>query len=91
MVLADATGIRRSHEALVSEAGCKDRGISRQTEDLIASLNHELRTPLTAIRAFSTILRDEPDMEPAQRRQFLAIVVEETERLTSVVNRLLSD
>jgi signal transduction histidine kinase len=90
MIPADTTGIRRSHETTVSDASCKDGGTATQIEDLIASLNHELRTPLTAIRAFSNILLEEPDMEIAQRRQFLAIVVDETERLTSIVNRLLS-
>lgn len=90
MMLADTRGVRDSHEALASNARREDRCTPTETEDLIASLNHELRTPLTAIRAFSAILLDEPDIELGQRRKFLAIVVEETERMTAVVNRLLS-
>lgn len=89
MILADTRGARDSYEGLASNARGEGRRTPTETEDLITSLNHELRTPLTAIRAFSAILLDEPDMELGQRRQFLAIVVEETERLTTVVNRLL--
>lgn len=91
MTPADTTATRRSHGTLTSDTRCNERSTPRQVEDLMAKLNHELRTPLTAIRAFSSILLEEPDMELAQRRQFLAIVVEEAERLTSVVKRLLSD
>ncbi len=91
MMFADTTAAGVRHKGPASEASCKDESTRRQIEDLVASLNHELRTPLTAIRAFSSILLQEPDMERAQQRQFLAIVVEEVERLTSVVNRLLSD
>jgi K+-sensing histidine kinase KdpD len=89
MIFADTTAAGIGHKGPTSDASCKDKGTAGQGEDLIASLNHELRTPLTAIRAFSSILLEEPDMERAQRQQFLAIVVEETERLTSIVNRLL--
>lgn len=91
MIPDDAPRPRRNRKTFVSNPRCKDGSTPRQIEDLLVSLNHELRTPLTAIRAFSSILLEEPDMERAQRQRFLAVVVEETERLTSAVNRLLSD
>ena len=91
MMFASATAAGVRHKGPTPDASCKDESTPRQIEDLVASLNHELRTPLTAIRAFSSILLQERDMERAQQRQFLAIIVEEAERLTSVVNRLLSD
>ena len=52
-------------------------------------MTHELRTPLTSIRAFSEILLDDPDIELAQRRNFLGIITKETERLTRLINQVL--
>lgn len=58
-------------------------------DDFIASVTHELRTPLTSIRAFSEILRDHPELAPAQRRDYLDIVIKESERLTRLINDVL--
>jgi signal transduction histidine kinase len=58
-------------------------------DDFISSVTHELRTPLTSIRAFSEILRDHPDLAPAQRRDYLDIVIKESERLTRLINDVL--
>ena len=55
----------------------------------MSSVTHELRTPLTSIRALSELMLDDPDMEPAQRQEFLAIIVSESERLTRLVNQVL--
>ncbi len=55
----------------------------------VATVSHELRTPLTSIRAFSEILRDNPEMERQQRQEFLQIVVKETERLSRLINDVL--
>ncbi len=63
--------------------------LDRLKDDFMSSVTHELRTPLTAIRALSEIMRDDPQMDPAQRQQFLDIVVAETERLTRLVNQVL--
>ena len=56
---------------------------------LDATVSHELRTPLTSIRAFSEILRDNPDMQRQQRQEFLQIMVKETERLSRLINDVL--
>ncbi len=58
-------------------------------DDFISNVTHELRTPLTSIRAFSEILRDHPDLAPAQRRDYLDIVIKESERLTRLINDVL--
>jgi signal transduction histidine kinase len=55
----------------------------------MSSVTHELRTPLTSIRAFAELMLDDPDMDVAQRQQFLGLVVAETERLTRLVNQVL--
>ncbi len=63
--------------------------LDRLKDDFMSSVTHELRTPLTAIRALAELMLDEPEMAPAQRQQFLGIVVAETERLSRLVNQVL--
>jgi len=52
-------------------------------------VSHELRTPLTSIRAFSEILVDNPDLEGAERAEYLRIIVDETNRLSRLINQVL--
>jgi signal transduction histidine kinase len=57
--------------------------------DFVSSVSHELRTPLTSIRAYTaTILRDR-NITDKTKYDFLAVILEETERLTNLVNQLL--
>lgn len=63
--------------------------LDRLKDDFMSSVTHELRTPLTSIRAFAELMRDDPQMDAAQRQQFLALVVAETERLSRLVNQVL--
>lgn len=73
--------LRRANEQLKSLDLMKD--------DFMSSVTHELRTPLTSIRALAELMRDDPDMDAAQRQQFIGIIVSETERLSRLVNQVL--
>ncbi len=62
----------------------------RLSGDAYLSLStHELRTLLTSVRSFSEILLDSRDLAPDQRRRFQEIVLEESERLTELVDEML--
>ncbi len=63
--------------------------LDRLKDDFISTVTHELRTPLTSIRAFSEILSDNPQLDPAQRSKFLGIITRESERLTRLINQVL--
>jgi hypothetical protein len=63
--------------------------LDRLKDDFISTVTHELRTPLTSIRAFSEILREDPEVELTQRRKFVDIIAKETERLTRLINQVL--
>jgi len=65
------------------------KSLDRLKDDFMSSVTHELRTPLTSIRALAELMLDDAAMDAAQRQQFLAIVVAETERLTRLVNQVL--
>jgi Na+/proline symporter/nitrogen-specific signal transduction histidine kinase len=80
-IVEEASALRHLNERLQS--------LDRLKDDFMSSVTHELRTPLASIRALGELMRDEPEMEPAQRQQFLGIVVSETERLSRLVNQVL--
>jgi len=63
--------------------------LDRLKDDFISTVTHELRTPLTSIRSFSEILHEHPDLDPAERGEFIAIIVKESERLTRLINQVL--
>jgi Na+/proline symporter/nitrogen-specific signal transduction histidine kinase len=63
--------------------------LDRLKDDFMSSVTHELRTPLTSIRALGELMRDAPDMPAAQRQRFVGIVVDESERLSRLVNQVL--
>ncbi|HEX5698620.1 MAG TPA: sensor histidine kinase [Rhodoferax sp.] len=65
------------------------KSLDRLKDDFMSSVTHELRTPLTSIRALAELMRDDPAMDEAQRGQFIAIIVSETERLSRLVNQVL--
>ena len=56
--------------------------------EFIANASHELRTPLFSPSGFLELLADE-DLDPATRREFLATMQEQVERLTKLATDLL--
>jgi Na+/proline symporter/nitrogen-specific signal transduction histidine kinase len=63
--------------------------LDRLKDDFVSTVSHELRTPLTSIRAFSEILFDDPDTDLPRRKEFLGIILKESERLTRLINDVL--
>jgi two-component system sensor histidine kinase KdpD len=57
---------------------------------LLSAVSHDLRTPLASIKASVTsLLQDDIDWSPADQRELLIAINEETDRLTRVVGNLL--
>lgn len=55
-------------------------------QELIANVSHDLRTPLTLITGYGEMIRDLPDENTEENVQ---VIIEESRRLTSLVNSLL--
>lgn len=55
-------------------------------QELIANVSHDLRTPLTLISGYAEAMRDLPEENNAENAQ---IIVDESQRLTTLVNDLL--
>jgi len=60
----------------------------KQIERFTADASHELKTPLTSIRGEAEVLLMS-DLPKEETRRTLKSIIEETERLTSIVNNLL--
>ncbi len=56
--------------------------------DLMANVSHDLKTPLTMIKAYAEMTRD-LNTNKEKQQQNLNIIIEETDRLTILVNDIL--
>ena len=64
---------------------------NKDYEDFISTVSHELRTPLTSIRGFSqTMLASWDLLDDESKKRFLKIIEEQSNRLISLVENMLS-
>lgn len=57
--------------------------------ELMANISHDLRTPLTMIKAYAEMIRDLSGDNPDKRERHLKIIIDETDRLSSLVTDIL--
>ncbi len=58
--------------------------------DFVANVSHELKTPLTSIKGFVETLKSGGVEKEEQRQRFLGIIEIEAERLTRLINDILT-
>lgn len=63
--------------------------LEKLRNDLVANVSHDLRTPLTIIKSHAELVRDISWKEADKREKHLAIIIEESEKLTNLVNEIL--
>lgn len=68
--------------------------VLRATDDMrrsmVANISHDLRTPLTTLQAhLDTLLMKENELDPSERRDYLATAVNQCRRLARLVAQLL--
>ena len=64
---------------------------SSAKREFVANVSHELRTPLTNIKAYAeTIISSGDDLPGELRSNFLAVIVSEADRMTRIVQDLLT-
>ncbi len=67
----------------------REARLSRMKTDFVSLVSHELRTPITSIRMFIEMLALGRVEDPAQTQQVLRMLTQETERLSTLVERVL--
>lgn len=63
--------------------------VDKMQRDLIANVSHDLRTPLTMLKAYAEMIRDLSGDNPQKRNEHLEIIINETDRLSLMVNDIL--
>lgn len=64
--------------------------LNRMRADFVANASHELRTPLASLRGFIDTLRGPAREDREARERFLAIMAAQGERMTRLIDDLLS-
>lgn len=59
-------------------------------KDFVANVSHELKTPLTSIKGFIETLEDGALYDKANAKKFIQIIKKHTERISSIIDDLLS-
>ena len=84
---------KRSDEPIGIAVYVKDLTSTKEYEklksDMISLMSHELRTPLTSINGFAELLTAD-DTVPAQAREFVSIIANESQRMSRMINTFLS-
>ena len=83
-----------SHElerttAELKAANKRLKELDKLKDEFISTITHELRTPLTSVRSITEILYNNPDIDAAQQKDFLGIIIKESERLTRLIVQVL--
>ncbi len=64
--------------------------MERLRAEFLGMVSHELRTPLTSIRGSATTMLDATsDLDPAEMRQFLRIIVDQADNMRDLIGNLL--
>jgi nitrogen-specific signal transduction histidine kinase len=64
--------------------------LARLKNGLAATVSHELKTPLASMRVLVDTLLDSPNLKEETVREYLALIADENERLSRVVQNFLS-
>ena len=69
----------------------QQREAEQMRKEFVANVSHELRTPLTNIRSYAETLDDGyEDLPPRMAKNFLGVILNESDRMTHIVQDLLT-
>lgn len=87
---ASAAALARLHRAYSDAVASADAYADRLRSDpLLSQLLHQVLSGVTAIRSSAEILADVPDLDEAERQQFLAAIGREARTLSDVARNLI--
>ncbi|MGE5359316.1 MAG: sensor histidine kinase [Bacteroidales bacterium] len=82
-------GVLLLGNVLVMRDAARQREMARLRADFVSGVSHQLRTPLALIRLYSEMLTDYPDTSEDERRERLGVITSESQRLTTLIDRVL--
>ncbi len=75
--------------SVVLFAAARERKLSNLKSDFVANVSHELKTPLSLVRMFGELLQSGRVESDVKRKQYLEIIVSESERLAALIENVL--
>jgi two-component system phosphate regulon sensor histidine kinase PhoR len=76
--------------AVVVVAAGRERKLSALKSEFVANVSHELKTPLSLVRMFAELLQSgRVDSDPDKKKQYLQIILSESERLSALIENVL--
>ena len=81
--------LRKANEELAA-ANENLKRLDREKTKFLNTVAHDLRTPLTSIRAYADMILMFKDEPPEVHREFLTIIINESDRLSNLINNLLN-
>ncbi len=67
----------------------KERRLNALKTDFVANVSHELKTPLALVRMFGEMLQSGRVASDEKRKEYLDIIVNESERLSNLIENVL--
>lgn len=61
----------------------------KMQKELIANVSHDFKTPLTMIKAYASMIQEISGNDPEKRAKHTQVIIDESDRLTALVNDLL--
>jgi len=74
---------------VVVVAAGRERKLSALKSDFVANVSHELKTPLSLVRMFAELLQSGRVDSSEKKRQYLQIILSESERLSALIENVL--
>jgi two-component system phosphate regulon sensor histidine kinase PhoR len=74
---------------IIVRATIQERKLAALKSDFVANVSHELKTPLASVRMFGEMLLTGRVPNEEKQREYLQIIVGESERLTSLIDNVL--
>ena len=59
-------------------------------KEVLANVTHDLKTPLTMIKAYASMIQEISGDNPEKRAKHTQVIIDESDRLTSLVNDILN-
>jgi signal transduction histidine kinase len=75
--------------ALILRDIAREKHLARLRSDFISNVTHELKTPLTSIRMYAESLMMRRVKSDSSQREYLSVIVNESERLKRMINNIL--
>ena len=87
--VTDSNGIPIGYGQIIQDITI-DYELDRLKTSLISTVSHELRTPLASIKGYTTtLLAEDVEWDLSSQTEFLKVILDETDHLSSLVDDLL--